>query len=142
MVRPGPARVAALYSSARLRADTFQTFSGVMTASLGISDDAGEQKAEIDMGRLGRCGCAEAAIHAIVFPTVADGTPGALRPMSRTDSVRKLMEATRQSIKGDEPVTFDKLSSLVAAVPCLSIQACYDAAILDRTLTALAEATG
>ncbi len=142
MVRPNPSRVAALYSSARLRADMFQTFPRAMTASLGISDDAGEQKAEIDMSTLGCCGCAEATIQAIVFPVADDGAPGALREINRPDAVRKLMEATWQSIKGDETVTFDKLAAIVARVPCVSMQACHDQVALSRTLTTLVEADG
>jgi hypothetical protein len=137
IVRSDPARVGALYSSARLRADTFDLFPQAMTASLGISDDAGEPKAELDMALLGRAACGEAEIRAIVVPLGINREPIRLRPLSRSDSLRKLMEATRQSIMGDEPAAFAKLAALVASVPSYTLEGCRDPAVLTGTLAQL-----
>lgn len=137
MVCGDPPRVAALYSSARLRSDTFELFPRAMTASLGVSDDAGEPKAEIDMSALDCCRCLEASVEAVVFPVAGSGTETVVRPLNRSEAVRKLMDASRQSLKGDERITFDKLSALVSKVPCVTLQRNGDAGSLQQALSAL-----
>jgi hypothetical protein len=117
IVRADPAMVGALYSSARLRADTFDLFPKAMTASLGISDDAGELKAEVDMTLLGPLGRPEAAIRAIVVPRRTDEAALRFAPMSRPDVLNRLMAAARQSLLGDDAPAFAKLASIVGSVP-------------------------
>ncbi|MDC7784293.1 hypothetical protein PQJ75_08080 [Rhodoplanes sp. TEM] len=138
MVRADPPRVAALYASARLRRDTFHLFPAAMEASRGISDDAGELKAEVDMSRLRPLAEPQAEIAAVVVPQ-PDGLPCGLAPLRPSDTLRRLMDATRQSILGDEPAVFAKLASLVAGVPCYALGRCRDPARLDATLAGLIE---
>lgn len=138
LVRADPARVASLYSSARLREDTFQRYPEIMNACLGVSDDAGELKAEVDMALLGPP-AAEAEIKAVVVPQPTDWAEFRLAPMGRADTLRKLMEATRQSMLGDEPVAFSKLAALVSQVPCYALTAGGDAATLSDGLARLVE---
>lgn len=138
IVRADPARVASLYSSARLREDTFQHYPEAMRACLGVSDDAGELKAEVDMALL-RPPAAEAGIKAIVVPQPTDWAKLRLAPMGRADTLRKLMEATRQSMLGDEAVAFSKLAALVSQVPCYALTAGGDAATLSDGLARLIE---
>lgn len=138
MVRADPARVASLYSSARLRQDTFQRYPDAMRACLGISDDAGELKAEVDMALL-RPLAAEAEIKAIVVPQPTDWAKFRLAPMGRADTLRKLMEATRQSMLGDEAVAFAKLATLVSRVPCYALTASGDPSTLSDGLAQLIE---
>lgn len=118
LVRPDPPTAAALYTSCRVRTDMFEVFAGAMTASLGLSDDAGETKAELDVARLGACRTGSARIAAILVPERA----GARRPtytrVGRSETVRKMVMAARQSIKGDDDVAFAKLAALVRDVPC------------------------
>src|SRR5262245_56669307 len=83
IVRADPARVGALYSSARLRADTFARFPGIMKACLAVSDDAGEQKAEVDMTLLPAQRVAEAGIRAILYPQSGDWSELRLAPMHK-----------------------------------------------------------
>lgn len=137
MVRADPARVGALYSSARLRADTFARFPEIMKASLRVSDDAGEQKAEVDMRLLPTASAAEAEIRAILFPQPGGWGDLSLAAMHKSDALRKLMEATRQSMIGDEAAVFAKLSSLVASVPCYHMTASGDLAALSAGLAKL-----
>jgi KaiC/GvpD/RAD55 family RecA-like ATPase len=139
IVRAGPPRVASLYSSARLREDTFQRYPEAMRACLGISDDAGELKAEVDMALL-RPPAAVAEIRAIVVPQPTDWSAFKLTPMGRADTLRKLMEATRQSMMGDEAVAFSKLAALVSQVPCYALKASGDAAALSEGLARLTAA--
>jgi hypothetical protein len=117
IVRPGPATVGALYSSARLRADTFDLFPRAMAASLGISDDAGELKAEVDMALLRPLGRPEAAIRAIVVPQRTGEAALRFEPISRPAVLHRLMAAARQSLLGDEAPAFAKLASIVGSVP-------------------------
>jgi hypothetical protein len=117
IVRADPAMVGALYSSARLRADTFDLFPKAMAASLGISDDAGELKAEVDMTLLGPLDRPEAPIRAIVVPRRTDEAALRFEPISRPDVLHRLMAAARQSLMGDEAPAFAKLASLVGSVP-------------------------
>ncbi len=118
ILRANPAEVGAIYNSARLRSDMFDVFPEAMAASLGISDDAGEAKAEIDMALLHRCDRDGAEVGAIIVPQRSGGSRIGFAPMSRPDAVRTLMAATRQSIMGDDHATFDKLATLVRTVPC------------------------
>jgi hypothetical protein len=118
LVRADPPTAAALYSSCRLRTDMFGMFADAMTASLGTSDDAGEIKAELDVARLGACGTGSAAIRAVVVPERAGAAVPRLSPIGRSETVRKIVMAKRQSIAGDEQASFEKLTALVRAVPC------------------------
>lgn len=136
IVRADPARVASLYSSARLREDTFQHYPEAMRACLGVSDDAGEMKAEVDMALL-RPPAAEAEIKAIVVPQPTDWAAFRLATMGRSDTLRKLMAATRQSMLGDEAVAFSKLATLVSQVPCYALTAGGDASTLSSGLAQL-----
>jgi hypothetical protein len=138
LVSADPPRVASLYSSARLRGDTFQRYPEIMSACLGVSDDAGELKAEVDMALL-RPPAAEAEIKAIVVPQPTDWAEFRLAPMGRADTLRKLMEATRQSMLGDEAVAFSKLAELVSQVPCYALRAGGDASALSDGLARLIE---
>ena len=138
IVRADPPRVASLYSSARLREDTFQRYPEIMNACLGVSDDAGELKAEVDMALL-RAPVAEAGIRAIVIPQPTDWAEFRLAPIGRADTLRKLMEATRQSMLGDEAVAFSKLAALVSQVPCYALTASGDAPTLSDGLARLTE---
>jgi hypothetical protein len=140
IVRADPARVASLYSSARLREDTFQHYPEIMRACLGVSDDAGERKAEVDMALL-RPPVAEAEIKAIVVPQPTDWGGLRLAPMGRADTLRKLMAATRQSMLGDEAVVFSKLAALVSQVPCYALTASGDASALSDGFARLIEGT-
>jgi hypothetical protein len=117
IVRADPATVGALYASARLRADTFDLFPRAMAASLGISDDAGELKAEVDMALLRPLGRPEAAIRAIVVPRRTDEAMLRFEPISRPDVLHRLMAAAHQSLMGDEAPAFAKLAGLVSSVP-------------------------
>jgi hypothetical protein len=137
IVRADPARVGALYSSARLRADTFDLFPGAMAASLGVSDDAGEPKAEVDMALLGGLGHGEADIRAILFPHRSGRTAARLSPLGRSDAIRKLMAAARQSIMGDEASTFAKLAAMIHHVPCYELDPGLAAAALPAALARL-----
>jgi len=137
IVKADPARVGLLYSSARLRADTFELYPEIMKACLGISDDAGEQKAEVDMALLRPLAVGEAEIGAIVVPQPTDWTEFRLEPISRSDTLRKLMEATRQSMIGDEAAVFAKLAALVATAPCYAVTACGDPIVLSNSLARL-----
>lgn len=137
IVRASPARVGALYGSARLRADTFARFPDIMKACLAISDDAGEEKAEVDMALLPTRQAAEAEIRAILFPQPGDWSELRLAAMHKSDALRKLMEATRQSMIGDEAAVFAKLSTLVASVPCYRMAASGDPAVLSAGLAKL-----
>lgn len=137
IVKSRPARVGALYSSARLRADTFERFPEVMTACLGISDDAGEEKAEVDMALLRPQTTGDAEIGAILVPQPTDWTRLRLQPIGRSATLRKLMEATRQSMIGDEAAVFSKLAALVAEVPCYAVTACGDPIELSNALAKL-----
>jgi hypothetical protein len=139
IVRADPVRVGSLYNSARLRADTFDRFPEIMKACLAVSDDAGEQKAEVDMRLLHARSVADAEIRAILVPQSTDWSGLRLTPMSKSETLRKLMEATRQSMIGDEPAVFSKLSALVAAVPCYRLAASGNAAELSRGLAKLLE---
>ena len=139
IVRADPARVGALYASARLRADTFNRYPKAMQACLGISDDAGELKAELDMALLRPLAVGDAEIRAILVAQPTDWTEFRLKPMSRSDTLRKLMEATRQSMLGDEAAAFSKLAALVADVPCYGLTACGDPARLSEALAHLVE---
>jgi hypothetical protein len=121
IVRSDPCRVAPLYNSARLRADTFELFPEAMTASLGISDDSGEDKAEVDMAMLRPLTGADAEIRALVFPAPTDWTEFHIHPLSRTEALRRMMIAARQSIVGDEAASFDKLATIVRDVPCYTL---------------------
>jgi hypothetical protein len=136
IVRAGPPRVASLYSSARLREDTFQRYPDAMRACLGVSDDAGELKAEVDMALLRRP-AAEAEIKAIVVPQPTDWSECRLAPLGRADTLRKLMAATRQSMLGDEAAAFAKLAALVSEVPCYALTASGDASALSNSLAQL-----
>ena len=136
LVRAGPPRVASLYSSARLREDTFQRYPDAMRACLGVSDDAGELKAEVDMALLERP-AAEAEIRAIVVPQPTDWSEFRLAPLGRADTLRKLMAATRQSMLGDEAVAFSKLAALVSQIPCYALTASGDASALSSGLARL-----
>jgi hypothetical protein len=138
IVRAGPARVGSLYSSARLREDTFRHYPEAMGACLGVSDDAGELKAEVDMALL-RPPAGEAEIKAIVVPQPTDWTEFRLAPLGRADTLRKLMESTRQSMLGDEAVAFSKLAALVSQVPCYALTASGDASTLSDGLARLTE---
>jgi hypothetical protein len=138
LVSADPPRVASLYSSARLREDTFQRYPEIMSACLGVSDDAGELKAEVDMALL-RPPAAEGEIRAIVVPQPTDWAEFRLAPMGRADTLRKLMEATRQSMLGDEAVAFSKLAELVSQVPCYALTASGDASALSDGLARLIE---
>jgi hypothetical protein len=137
LVRAHPARVGALYNSARLRADTFARFPEIMKGCLAVSDDAGEQKAEVDMRLFRPCPVAEAELRAIVVPDPTDWGGLRVAPMSKSEALRKLMEATRQSMIGDEAAVFAKLSALVASVPCYRMAACGDPAALAGGLARL-----
>lgn len=138
IVRSDPCRVSSLYTSARLRADTFHLFPEAMTASLGISDDAGEEKAEVDMALLRPLNAADAEIRAIVFPAATDWTKLHIAPLSRSDALRKMMVAARQSIVGDEASSFDKLAAIVARVPSYSLVSGPDPSQLSEALAHLA----
>jgi hypothetical protein len=138
MVRSKPPRVASLYNSGRLRADTFQYYPQIMHACLGISDDAGELKAELDMALI-RPTIASATVSAIVVPQPTTWTDLRVAPIGRAETLRKLMEATRQSMLGDEPAVFAKLAALVAEVPCYALIACGDGAALGSALARLIE---
>ena len=118
LVRAGPATVARLYSSARVRPDMFEIFADAMAASLGTSDDAGELKAELDMRRIGACREDSAPLAAIVLPERHGAPRPQLLPVSRSETVRRIILAARQSIQGDDRSTFDKLGALVREVPC------------------------
>jgi hypothetical protein len=142
IVRANPARVGALYSSARLRADTFARFPEIMKACLAISDDAGEQKAEVDMTLLPIRSAAEADIRAILFPQPGDWSELRLAPVPKSDALRRMMEATSQSMMGDEAAVFAKLSDLVASVPCYRMAACGDPATLSSGLAKLLDGGG
>jgi hypothetical protein len=137
IVRADPARVGALYSSARLRADTFARFPEIMKACLAVSDDAGEEKAEVDMTLLPAASAAEAEIRAILFPRPGGWGDLHFADMHKSDALRKLMEATRQSMMGDEAAVFAKLSTLVASVPCYHMTASGDPAVLSSGLAKL-----
>ncbi len=139
LVRAGPARVAALYNSARLREDTFSRFPEVMAACLRVSDDAGESKAEIDMALMRPLTVGEAEISAILVPQPTDWTELHLRPISRSETLRKLMEAAQQSLIGDEPSTFAKLAAVVERVPCYGLVAGGDPEQLSCALSRLVE---
>jgi hypothetical protein len=141
IVRAGPPRVASLYSSARLREDTFQRYPDAMRACLGVSDDAGELKAEVDMALL-RPPAAEAEIKAIVVPQPTDWSEFRLAPLGRADTLRKLMAATRQSMLGDDAAAFAKLAALVSEVPCYALTATGDAAALSGGLARLVDGAG
>lgn len=136
IVRAGPPRVASLYSSARLREDTFQRYPDAMRACLGVSDDAGELKAEVDMALVGPP-VAEAEIRAIVVPQPTDWSEFRLAPLGRADTLRKLMTAMRQSMLGDEAAAFSKLAALVSQVPCYALTASGDASALSAGLARL-----
>ena len=49
------------------------------------------------------------------------------------------MEATRQSMMGDEAVAFSKLAALVSQVPCYALTASGDASTLSDGLARLIE---
>jgi hypothetical protein len=138
MVRGKPPRVASLYNSGRLREDTFKYYPQIMRACLGISDDAGELKAELDMALI-RPPVASAVVSAIVVPQPTTWTEVRLVPIGRAETLRKLMEATRQSMLGDEAAVFSKLAALVAEVPCYALTPCGDAAALGSALARLTE---
>lgn len=139
IVRADPARVGSLYSSARLRADTFDRYPEAMKACLGVSDDAGEEKAEVDMALISPLSVSEAEISAIVLPQPTDWTEFRLEPMNRSQAVRRLMEAARQSMLGDEAASFAKLTALVAEVPAFALAPCSDPAKLSDGLARLVE---
>ncbi len=118
LVRAGPAAVARLYASARVRPDMFGILAGAMAASLGTSDDAGELKAELDMRLVGACREDRAPLAAILLPEREGAPQPRLLPVSRSEAVRRIALAARQSIQGDDRSTFDKLAALVREVPC------------------------
>ena len=118
LVRAGPPAVARLFSSARVRPDMFEILAGAMAASLGTSDDAGELKAELDMRRIGACREDSAPIAAITLPERRGAPRPELLPVSRSETVRRIVLAARQSIQGDDSATFDKIAALVRDVPC------------------------
>jgi len=118
LVRPDPPTAAALYTSCRVRTDMFEVFRGAMTASLGLSDDAGETKAELDVARLGACRTGAARIGAILVPERAGAQRPTFTRVGRSETVRKMVMAARQSIQGDDDVAFAKLAALVRDVPC------------------------
>ena len=120
LVRAGPPTVARLYSSARVRPDMFEVLAGAMAASLGTSDDAGELKAELDMRRIGACREEGAAIAAIALPERRGAPHPRLLPVSRSQTVHRIVLAARQSMQGDDRSTFEKLAALVRDVPCYS----------------------
>jgi hypothetical protein len=118
LIRPGPPTAASLYSSCRVRTDMFDIFRDAMTASLGTSDDAGEIKAELDLARIGACGAGTARVAAILVPDRRGAAVPTITPIGRSETVRKLAFAARQSIQGDEASAFDKIVAFVRDVPC------------------------
>lgn len=118
LVRADPPTAAALYTSCRVRTDMFGMFGGAMTASLGLSDDAGEIKAELDVAQLGDCRTGVARIGAILIPERAGAERPTFAPVRRSDTVRKIVFAARQSIQGDDDVAFAKFAAMVRDVPC------------------------
>lgn len=142
IVKAAPARVGSLYSSARLRSDTFNHHPEIMKACLGISDDAGELKAEVDMALLRPLSVGEAEIAAILVSQPTDWSEFRLAPIGKSDALRKLMEATRQSMVGDEAAVFSKLAALVAKAPCYAVTACADPVVLGNGLARLVDRKG
>jgi hypothetical protein len=138
-VRADPGRVGALYTSARGRADTFSRLPRAMLASLGISNDSGEAKAEIDVGLLQPPAGGEAEVAAIVLPRRAGWDRLRLEPLPRSIALGQLMAATRQSILGDAAALFEKLARLVAAVPAYALDPGGDSVALTDCLAELAE---
>jgi hypothetical protein len=120
LVRPDPPAAAALYSSCRVRTDMFDIFRDAMAASLGTSDDAGEIKAELDLGRLGACDAGMARVVAILVPDRRGAARPTLSPIGRSETVRKLLLSARQSIHGDDASSFAKLAAFVRDVRCLA----------------------
>ncbi len=121
LVRADPPVAAALYSSCRVRTDMFGIFRDAMTSSLGVSDDSGEIKAELDLARMGACTAATARIVAVVVPYLAGAPEPALSPLGRSETVRKIAFAARQSIQGDDAQSFSKISAVVRDIPCYAL---------------------
>jgi hypothetical protein len=118
LVRPDPPTAAALYTSCRVRTDMLEIFRGAMVASLGLSDDAGETKAELDVARLGACRTGASRIGAILVPERGGAQRPTLTRLRRSETVRKMVLAARQSIHGDDNLAFATLAALVRDVPC------------------------
>jgi len=142
LLRGGPPAVARLYSSARVRTDMFGVFAGAMTASLGLSDDAGELKAELDMRRIGACGADSAPVAAIVLPARDGAAAPRLYPVGRSETVRRMAVAARQSLQGDDMATFHKLAAMVRDVPCYGFDPGPDPFAAAEALARLVEAGG
>jgi len=142
MVRADPGRVAALYSSARLRADTFVHFPRAMAASLGISDDAGELKAEIDVGLLQPTADGEAEVAAVVLLRRDGWNRLRVVPFRRSTALGHLLATTRQSLFGDEGVLFETLGRLLASVPVYALDPGSDQLALTDCLAKLTENGG
>ena len=139
MVRADRGQVAGLYASARLRADMFDRFPRAMAASLAISEDAGELKAEIDMTLLGCLADGVADVAAIVLPRRTGSPCLRLEPAGRSRTLHGLMAAIAQSMLGDEATAFEKLTRLVEQVPAYDLDAGNDPVALTDALVALAE---
>lgn len=134
LVRSDPAAVAALYSSCRVRTDMFGVFHDAMAASLGTSDDAGEIKAELDLARLGACRAATARVAAVLVPKRAGAVRPTLSPIGRSETVRRMVFAARQSIHGDDAASFAKLAAFVRDLPCFAFDPGPDPFAAARSL--------
>lgn len=134
LVRSDPATVAALYSSCRVRTDMFDIFGDAMAASLGTSDDAGEIKAELDVARLGACRSGTARVAAVLVPRRAGAAAPTLSPIGRSETVRTMVFAARQSIQGDDAASFAKLAAFVRDLPCFAFDPGPDPFAAARSL--------
>jgi hypothetical protein len=111
-----------LYSSARLRIDMEAAFADALSASRGRSQDDGDDRHELRLGRwLPPSQIAGGLITAILLPRRSGELRPRLTPATRTEAFNALFPTTRLLLPGPIGWVAEKLTRLVALSPAYHV---------------------